>query len=102
MGGMLLIQLITVKSKLTRMAIRARDYCEWERSFLWLGITNFGWVRFRLDSSPRQHCNCTADVATALQRHSTADVATALQLFHRVASVGKAPDTHAKKARTRN
>ncbi len=44
-------------SKLTRMAVRAR---EWEGLFLGLLIvTNFGWVRLRLDSSPRQHCNCS-------------------------------------------
>jgi hypothetical protein len=55
--GMMLITLITVTSKLTRMTVRAR---EWEGLFLGLLIiTNFGWVRFRLNSSPRQHCNCS-------------------------------------------
>ena len=62
--------------KLTRMAVRAR---EWEGLFLGLlTVTNSVWVRFRLDSSPDS-------------------TATALRLFHRVASAGKAPDTNGMK-----
>jgi len=52
--GMMLIKLITVTSKLTRMDIRAR---EWEGLFLGLRVIYFGWGRFRLDASPRQRCN---------------------------------------------